>query len=97
MFLTDVEFAFSEDEFQANEPQSPNPATFIPILVSKSTRIASRVELVVVPLTVAEARATSLPLPPNIPQNDPWSPPFASKRNIIECIIMVRIYKYNTI
>ena len=81
IFLTDVEFAFTEDDFRANEPDSTNPTTFLPVLVSKSTQIASRVELVVVPLTVDEAIATSLPLPPNIPQNDPRSPPFASKRN----------------
>ena len=81
-FLTDVEFAFSDDDFRANEPDSSNPTTFLPVLVVKSTRIASRVELVVVPLTVQVANATSLPLPPNIPQNDPRSPPFASKRNI---------------
>ena len=90
LFITDVEFAFTKDDFQANEPDSSNPATFLPVLVSKSTRIASRVELVVVPLTVDEARASSLPLPPNIPQNDPRSPPFASKRNV-GCIIIVKI------
>ena len=56
-----------------------NPATFLPVLVSKSARIASRVELVVVPLTVQDAIATALPLPPNIPDDDPRSPPFASK------------------
>ena len=50
----------------------------MPVLVSKSTRIASRVELVVVPLTYQEANATSLPLPPNIPDDNPRSPPFAS-------------------
>ena len=95
-FLTDVEFAFTEDDFRANEPDSSNSTTFLPVLVSKSARIASRVELVVIPLTIDEARATSLPLPPNIPQNDPWSPPFASKRNV-GCIIIVRIYNYDTI
>jgi hypothetical protein len=77
----DVEFAFTEDDFRANEPDSSNPATFLPVLVSKSARIASRVELVVVPLTVQEANATRLPLPPNIPANDPRSPPFASKKS----------------
>jgi hypothetical protein len=77
-FLTDVEFAFSEDDFRAEEPILFNLATFLPVLVSKSTQIASQVELVVVPLTVHEAVATSLPLPPNIPQNDFRSPPFAS-------------------
>ena len=51
----------------------------MPILVLKRNRIASRVEVVVVPLTVQEARATSLPLPPYIPNDDIRSPPFASK------------------
>ena len=86
LFLTDVEFTFTEDDFRANEPDSSNPATFLPVLVSKSIRIASRVELVVVPLTVDEARASSLPLPPNIPDDDQRSPPFASKRST-GCII----------
>ena len=81
-FLTDVEFAFTEDDFRANEPDLMNPTTFLPVLVSKSTRIASQVELVVIPLTVDDARATSLPLPPNIPDNDERSPPFASKTTI---------------
>ena len=82
---SDVEFAFTEDDFRANEPDSSGSPTFLPVLVSKSARIASRVELVVVPLTVQEARNTSLPLPPNIPRDDIRSPPFASKRilNII--------------
>ena len=87
-FLTDVEFAFAEDDFRANEPDLANPVTFLPIRVSKSTRIASRVELVVVPLTVDEARATSLHLPPNVPVDNIRSPPFASKKNIGYIIIM---------
>jgi hypothetical protein len=90
LFLTDVEFAFTEDCYRATEPDSSNPATSLPVLVSKSTRIASRVQLVVVPLTVQEARDSSLPLPPNIPQNDIRSPPFASKGNT-GCIIIVKI------
>ena len=51
----------------------------MPVRVAKNVQIASRIELVVVPLTVQEAMATSLPLPPNIPPDDPFSPPFASK------------------
>ena len=51
----------------------------MPVRVAKNVRIASQIELVVVPLTVQEAMATSLPLPPNIPSDDPFSPPFASK------------------
>ena len=91
LFLTDVEFAFTEPDYRANEPDLMNPTTFLCVLVSKSTRIASRVELVVVPLTVDEARATSLPLPPKIPDDDPQSPPFASKKNIGCSIIIVSI------
>ena len=49
----------------------------LPILVAKNSRIASRIELVVVPLTVQEVRNTTLPLPPNIPENNIYSPPFA--------------------
>ena len=77
LFLTDVEFAFTEDDFRDIEPDLANPVTFLPVLVFKSTRIASRVELVVVPLMVDEARATSIPLPPNVPVDDTHSPPFA--------------------
>ena len=40
----------------------------LPILVAKTLRIASRIKLVVIPLTVQEARNTTLPLPPNIPE-----------------------------
>ena len=76
-----VEFAFTEDDFRAVEPDAGGSPTFLPVLVSKSARIASRVGLVVIPLTVQEASATSLPLPPNIPNDDIRSPPFASKRN----------------
>ena len=76
-FIIDVECAFTEDDFRANEHRN-----FLPVLVSKSARIASGVELVIVPLTVQEARASSLPLPPNIPDDDMRSPPFASKKII---------------
>ena len=61
--------------------------------MTKSTQIASRVELVVVPLTVDEANATSLPLPPNIPGDDPRSPPFASMI-VHECNEFLKYYNY---
>ena len=82
LFLTVVAFAFTEVDFEAPEPDLTNPSTFLPVMVSKSSRIASRVELVIVPSTVQEARsrATSLPLPPNVPDDDIPSPPFASKK-----------------
>ena len=53
--------------------------SFLPVIVSKTTRIASRVELVVVPLTVQQARDTPSPLPPNVPNDNPRSPPFAGE------------------
>ena len=73
-----VGFSFTESSYRANEPGVDGLPSFLPVIVIKNTRIASRVELVVVPLTVEEARATSLPLPPNIPPDDSRSPPFAS-------------------
>ena len=76
---TAVTFSFTEDSYRANEPDVGDPVTYLPVLVTKSTRIASRVELVVVSLTIQEATATSLPLPPNIPPDNPHSPPFASR------------------
>ena len=56
----------------------------MPVRVSKNVQIASQIELVVVPLTVQEAMGTDLPLPPNIPIDDPFSPPFASKIILFE-------------
>ena len=83
IFLTDVEFAFTEDDFRASEPDLANPVASLPVLVSKSARIASRVELVVIPQTVQEARAAGLREPPNVPPDDSRSPPFASKKTSI--------------
>ena len=77
--LIDVEFLFTEDDFQANENGTGGSVSLMPVRVAKNRRIASRIELVIVPLTVQEARGTALPLPPNVPDNNPFSPPFASK------------------
>ena len=46
----DVDVLFTKDNFQANET-----VMTLPILVSKTARIASQIELVIVPLTVQEA------------------------------------------
>ena len=78
ILLTGVHILFTEDSYRAHEPDPGGPATALPVSVFKNLRIASRVELVVVPLTIQEARITSLPLPPNIPNDDLHSPPFAS-------------------
>ena len=78
-FHTDVSVSFTEDDFRANEPISGGSATFLPIKVSKDVKIASRLELVVTPLTHQQAIDTSVPLPPNIPAHNIHSPPFAGK------------------
>ena len=94
--MTDVEFSFTEDDYRANEEGRNGSLSFMPIFVYKSTRIASRVELVVVPLTIQEARGTSVPLPTNVPTDNPRSPPFASKTNFehIARIILLYLYFY---
>ena len=76
-FPTDVRISFTESRYRANEPNPGGPATALPVIVAKNLRIASRVELVVVPLTIQEAMATSLPLPPNVPEDNFYSPPYA--------------------
>ena len=84
LFLTDVNFEFTENDYQANEPSPDDPNPSLPVVVFKSARIASPVELMVSPLTVQAANTTSLPLPPNVPMNDTNSPPFASKK--VHCL-----------
>ena len=79
-YQLDVSFSFSEDSYRANEAGVGGSPSFLPVVVFKNARIASRIELVIVPLTVDEARASSLPLPPNIPPDNSRSPPLASNK-----------------
>ena len=76
-----VEISFTEDCFRASEAPADGAAmSFMPVRVTKSSRIANPIVLDVVPLTVDMARANSPPaLPANIPVNNPFSPPFAGK------------------
>lgn len=67
----------TEDDFRGNEgdliPQ-------VPVMVTKSLRLATRVVLEVVPLTVAEVSAIQPPLSTeniDIPDDNPFSPPYA--------------------
>jgi hypothetical protein len=56
----------------------------MPVVVTKDIRIANPIELDVIPLTVQQAEeSTPLLLPPNRPENNPLSPPFASNTIII--------------
>ena len=82
--LKGVQLFFTNGDFQANELGTGGSVSLMPVRVAKNVRIASRIELVVVPLTVQDAMGTSLPLPPNVPNDDTRSPPFASK--IIKCL-----------
>ena len=75
-----VQLWFTENDYRVNELGPGGSISLVPVRVIKNVRIASRIELVVVPLTVQEARDTALPLPPNIPDDDPHSPPYAGKK-----------------
>ena len=77
-----VDIFFTEDDFRANEKLEENagPISFMPVRVTKTSRIATPIVLDVIPLTVDMARAnTPPPLPANIPEDNPFSPPFAGK------------------
>ena len=57
--------------------------TFIPVSVIKTSRIANPIVLDVIPLTVDEARAKTPPaLPDGVPDDDPFSPPFAGELTV---------------
>ena len=77
-FLVDVQIIFTEDDFRMNERNMTGPVSFMPVKVSKNSRIANPIVLDIIPLTVTDA--TNPPgLPNNVPSNNPFSPPFAGK------------------
>ena len=89
-FETEVEIFFTEDDFRTNERNSSNPdePALMPVLVSKTSRIANPIALDVGPLTVEMAR-TVLPssdLPENILMPNPFSPPYAGNL----CFLLIR-------
>ena len=86
---------FSEDDFRANEPDTGGAVSLMPVIISKSTRIASPVILEVVPLTVDETRSTALPLPPNVPSDDLYSPPYAGKMQTCKPLLWCNYYHLN--
>ena len=77
-----VEIFFTNDDFRATERNMINPdePTFMSVLVTKASRIANPIVIDVVPLTVEMARANILDpfvFPENVPDDNPFSPPFA--------------------
>ena len=61
-----------------NESNMTGPVSFMPVKVSKNSRIANPIVLDIIPLAVMDA--TNPPgLPNNVPSNNPFSPPFAGK------------------
>ena len=80
--LIEVAISFTEDDYRTSEAPDLNvgPISFMPVRVTKSSRIANPIVLDVIPLTVDMARANTPPaLPDDIPVNNPFSPPFAGK------------------
>ena len=77
----DVQIIFTEDDFRVNERNMTNPdsASLMPVRISKNSRIANPIVLDVIPLTVMDARNRPPFLPNNVPDNNTFSPPYASK------------------
>ena len=84
--LIEMEISFTEDDYRASEAPADGAAmSFMPVRVTKSSRIANPIVLDVIPLTVDMARAsipTALPDYNIISADNPISPPFAGKTNI---------------
>ena len=72
-----MEVFFTEDDYRVNEDGGS-----LPVIVTKSARIASSITLTVSPLTVAGALASGGPIPSNIPLDIPLSPSRASELGI---------------
>lgn len=81
MFLhIDVEVFIAEEDFRVYEKNTynPNEPALMPVMVAKISKIANPIVLDIIPLTVDMARAdTHSVLPENIPNDNPYSPPFA--------------------
>ena len=56
-----MDISLTEEDYRAIEP-----GLFMPVMVTKSTTIASDITLTVTPLTIAEAEAQGIQ-PPNVP------------------------------
>ena len=69
-----MEIAFTTDDYQGRE-SSQN----IVVTVSKDLQIASPITLSVIPLTIAEAIASGVPLPLNVSEDNHYSPIRAGK------------------
>ena len=77
-----MEVFFAEDDYRVVESNiiNPNEPALMPVLVNKSSKIANPIVLDIIPLTVVMARNNTLPAPPDyIPDDNPYSPPFAGK------------------
>ena len=78
MFYSVVDIFFAEDDFRSNEGD-PNPQ--VPVVVAKSSQIATRIVMEVVPLTVEQAKET-LPLS-LLPEDNAFSPQYAGNTHLL--------------
>ena len=65
VFVVVVVILFTEDDYRAEEAE-----LFMPVIVTKTSIIASDITLIVTPLTIAEAEAQGIQ-PPNVPPENP--------------------------
>ena len=82
---TAVEVSFTESDYRANEksPMASDEISVMPVKVTINSVIATPVVLEVIPLTYQQAEHILSPsLREDIPENNPFSPPFASKHLI---------------
>ena len=74
-----MQISFTEEDYRVSETNITGSVSFIPVKVAKNSRIANSIVLDVIPLTIFEARNRPPGLPGNVPSDNPFSPPFASK------------------
>lgn len=85
MYTTALDISFTESDYRANEKSSvaSNEMSIMPVKVTKNSVIATAVVLEVVPLTYQQAEHILSPsLREDIPENNLFSPPFASKHQL---------------
>ena len=79
----------SEVRFQltANDYRSNEAVKMIPVVVSKSVRLANPVTFLLTPFNESEANRTGQPLPANLPPDDNPLSPNRAKCKTVLCIV----------
>ena len=76
-FYTGVSISFTNDDYRVIESNG-----MISVVVTKDRPIATPVTLSIIPRNVSAQRLSGSTLPPNVPDDNVYSPPYASKSRI---------------